>query len=56
MFRFYFNHPNNDSFAQEGGNWYETVMNNIQSPNEFQLIKMKVKENKKGGRRTFRMT
>lgn len=53
VFRFYFNHPNNDSFAQEGGNWYETVMNNIQSPNEFQLIKMKVKESKKGGRRTF---
>ena len=27
------------------------VMNGIQSPNEFQLIKMTVKENKKGGRR-----
>lgn len=53
VFRFYFNHNSEASFKQETGNWYEMVMNDVQSPNEFQLVKMKVKENKKGGRRTF---
>lgn len=53
VFRFYFNHNSEASFKQEAGNWYEMVMNDVQSPNEFQLVKMKVKESKKGGRRTF---
>ena len=37
-------------------NWYQIVMSNIQNPNEFQCIKMQVKEpkkNGKGGRRLF---
>lgn len=53
VFRFYFNHNSEASFKQEAGNWYEMVMNDVQSPNEFQLVKMTVKSNKKGGRRTF---
>ena len=53
VFRFFFNKVDNASFNAEHGNWYEMVMNDIQSPNEFQLIKMQVKENKKGGRRLF---
>lgn len=53
VFRFYFNNDQNMSFSQEAGNWYEMVMNNIQSPNEFQLIKMTVKTKKKGSKRTF---
>lgn len=53
VFRFYFNNDKNLSFSQEAGNWYEMVMNNIQSPNEFQLIKLTVKEKKKGSKRTF---
>ena len=53
VFRFFFKKEEDKSFNQEGGNWYEMVMNGIQSPNEFQLIKMTVKENKKGGRRLF---
>ena len=53
VFRFYFNKVDNASFNSEHANWYEMVMNDIQSPNEFQLIKMQVKENKKGGRRLF---
>lgn len=54
VFRFFFN--KNDmgkSFEQNAANWYQMVMNGIQSPNEFQLIKMDVKESKKGGRRLF---
>lgn len=53
VFRFFFNKVENASFNPEHANWYEMVMNDIQSPNEFQLIKMQVKENKKGGRRLF---
>lgn len=53
VFRFFFNKTDNKSFNQDAGNWYEMVMNGIQSPNEFQLIKMQVKESKKGGRRLF---
>ena len=53
VFRFYFNNDNQNQFSPESGNWYEMVMNNIQSPNEFQLIKLDVKTKKKGGKRTF---
>lgn len=55
VFRFYLDKKEGTSFSQEGGNWYELVMNDIQSPNEFQLIKMDVKDakKKKGGRRVF---
>lgn len=53
VFRFFFNKKDNASFSQDAGNWYEMVMNDIQSPNEFQLIKMQVKDSKKGGRRLF---
>ena len=53
VFRFYFNNDESMAFSQEAGNWYEMVMNNIQSPNEFQLIKMEIKEKKKGSKRTF---
>lgn len=54
VFRFYFNgKAEGKNFESDTANWYEIVMNGIQSPNEFQLIKMDVKENKKGGRRTF---
>lgn len=53
VFRFFFNHDSGQSFKQDASNAYEMVMNSIQSPNEFQLIKMQVKESKKGGRRLF---
>lgn len=49
VFRFYL--PKNDpqSFSKEADNWYYSIMNEVQSPNEFQLVKMKQKKN----RRTF---
>lgn len=54
VFRFFFNKSSEGkSFESDAANWYEMVMNGIQSPNEFQLIKMDVKESKKGGRRLF---
>lgn len=54
VFRFFFNKSDmGKSFEQNTANWYQMVMNGIQSPNEFQLIKMDVKESKKGGRRLF---
>ena len=54
VFRFFFDKKElGSSFEQNAANWYQMVMNGIQSPNEFQLIKMQVKENKKGGRRLF---
>ena len=53
VFRFFFKKADNASFNSEHANWYEMVMNDIQSPNEFQLIKMQVKDSKKGGRRLF---
>ena len=53
VFRFFFKKAENASFNPDHANWYEMCMNDIQSPNEFQLIKMTVKENKKGGRRIF---
>ena len=54
VFRFFFNGKSEGkSFESDAANWYEMVMNGIQSPNEFQLIKMQVKDSKKGGRRLF---
>ena len=56
VFRFYFPKRDAESFQQAADNWYQIVMSNIQNPNEFQCIKMQVKEpkkNGKGGRRLF---
>ncbi len=56
VFRFYFPKTENNSFEKSADNWYQIVMANIQSPNEFQLVKMQVKmpkKNGKGGRRLF---
>ena len=56
VFRFFFPKKENESFQQGADNWYQIVMSNIQNPNEFQCIKMQVKEPKKsgkGGRRLF---
>lgn len=49
VFRFYLPKGDKDSFSKEADNWYYGVMNEVQSPNEFQLVKMKQKKN----RRTF---
>lgn len=53
VFRFYFDNEEKQDFSPEAGNWYEMVMNNIQSPNEFQLVKLTVKTKKKSAKRTF---
>ena len=56
VFRFYFPKRDPESFQQGADNWYQIVMSSIQNPNEFQCIKMQVKEPKKsgkGGRRLF---
>lgn len=56
VFRFYFPKRDQESFKQGADNWYQIVMSSIQNPNEFQCIKMQVKEPKKsgkGGRRLF---
>lgn len=49
VFRFYLPKNSKDSFSKEADNWYYSIMNEVQSPNEFQLVKMKQKKN----RRTF---
>lgn len=49
VFRFYLPKSDKDSFAKESDNWYYSIMNEVQSPNEFQLVMMKQKKN----RRTF---
>lgn len=49
VFRFYLPKHDQDSFNKEADGWYYSVMNEVQSPNEFQLVKMKQKKN----RRTF---
>lgn len=49
VFRFYLPKGDKDSFGKEADNWYMSIMNEVQSPNEFQLVKMKEKKN----RRTF---
>lgn len=56
VFRFFFPKTDSKSFQQSADNWYYAVMSAIQSPNEFQCIKMQVREpkkNGKGGRRLF---
>ena len=56
VFRFYFPKRDAESFQQAADNLYQIVMSNIKNPNEFQCIKMQVKEPKKsgkGGRRLF---
>lgn len=49
VFRFYLPKWDKDSFAKEADGWYHSIMNEVQSPNEFQLVMMKQKKN----RRTF---
>lgn len=49
VFRFYLPKRDSESFGKEADGWYHSVMNEVQSPNEFQLVKMKQKKN----RRTF---
>jgi len=56
VFRFFFPKNDNNSFEKSANNWYQMIMSAIESPNEFQCIKMQVKEpkkNGKGGRRLF---
>ena len=47
VFRFYLPKQDPESFAKEGANWYALVMNEVQSPNEFQIVKMKQKKNRR---------
>lgn len=49
VFRFYLPKTDKESFAKEADGWYHSIMNEVQSPNEFQLVVMKQKKN----RRTF---
>lgn len=49
VFRFYLPKHDKESFSKEADGWYYSIMNEVQSPNEFQLVKMKQKKN----RRTF---
>lgn len=47
VFRFYLPKQSSDSFAKEADNWYYSIMNQIMSPNEFQIVKMKQKKNRR---------
>lgn len=47
VFRFYLPKKDPASFAKEADNWYYSIMNNVQSPNEFQVVKMKQKKNRR---------
>lgn len=47
VFRFYLPKTENNSFEKEGGNYFQTFMNKVQSPNEFQVVKMKQKKNRR---------
>lgn len=47
VIRFYLPKHDPASFSKEGGNWYEMIMNEVQSPNEFQLVKMDQKKNRR---------
>lgn len=47
VFRFYLPKHDPQSFKKEADNWYYSVMNEIQSPNEFQVVKMKQKKNRR---------
>ncbi len=45
-FRFYFPKTEMDAFQGKADSWYYQWMNSIQSPNEFECIKLEVKEKK----------
>ena len=47
VFRFYFPKTDMDAFNGQTDSWYLNWMNDIQSPNEFECVKLKVKEKKK---------
>lgn len=47
VFRFYFQKTADDSFEKTGDAWWFHMMNEIESPNEFQCIRMKSKKNKR---------
>lgn len=47
IFRFYFPKKSRDSFQTSSDSWFSSWMNDIQSPNEFQCIKMKQKKTKR---------
>lgn len=47
VFRFYLPKYSQDQFAKEVDNWYYSIMNQIMSPNEFQLVMMKQKKNRR---------
>lgn len=46
-FRFYFPKTEMDAFKGQADSWYYQWMNSIQSPNEFECIKLKEKKNKR---------
>lgn len=46
VFRFYFPKTENNSFEQQAESWYFAMMSEVQSPNEFQCIKMKTDKKK----------
>ena len=45
-FRFYFPKTEMDAFKGQADSWYYQWMNSIQSPNEFECVKLEVKEKK----------
>lgn len=47
VFRFYLPKQGTESFAKEAGTWYQNIMTQVQSPNEFQVVKMKQKKNRR---------
>ena len=46
-FRFYFPKTEMDAFKGQADSWYYQWMNSIQSPNEFESVKLKEKKNKR---------
>lgn len=47
IFRFYFPKTDSNSFEKTADSWYYSMMNEIESPNEFQCIRMKEKKTKR---------
>lgn len=47
VFRFYLPKQGTESFAKEASTWYQNIMTQVQSPNEFQVVKMKQKKNRR---------
>ncbi len=47
VFRFYLPKQDPESFAKEADGWFKSIMSEIQSPNEFQVVKMDVKKNRR---------